>query len=138
MYNPPRYMTKEVVSKVLAEFVSPAAYTVDDAGLPDDVSVLFPGCTLVLIESFESDMHMSFELPSCEPLIDLGSALRWLGDGMSPPTTPGLNTFFSPGASLEKVEYGLRNIFLMVLTHFRETLVGDTGWGERYLASRRR
>jgi hypothetical protein len=132
MYSPKRYMTKQVVTDVLAEFEWPSPYTVDDEGLPDDITVAFPGCLLVFNEGFESDMSMAFELPVSDKLIDLGAAMRSLRDGIEVPETPGLSGHFSPGATLEKVQHGLRDICRRVLAHFRKTLEGDYGWVPRF------
>lgn len=138
MYIPERYMTKGVLADVLAEFEWPAGYTIDDDGLPDEISVIFPGCALVFVESFESDLLMKFEIPAVEELIDLNAALRSLRDGVTVPNTPGLSGYVSPGASLDKVKHGIRDACRKVLTHFRETLLGDSSWVDRYREVERR
>ena len=48
------------------------------------------------------------------------------------PPTPALIKYFSPGASLEKVQNGIRDLCTLVLTHLTPFLLGDQSWIESY------
>ena len=129
MYHPERFMTVDVLSQVLSEFEWPAPYTLED-WLPDSIGVVFPKCTLTFSEGFESDMQLKF----LDRDTGLGNSvtLNEVLISMGGPDTPGLIDYFSPGASLEKVQNEVRDLCTMVLTHFKATLLGDFSWVESY------
>jgi hypothetical protein len=124
MYNPPRYLTVEVLAAILGEFEWPATYSLEDWD-PDGVGVVFPRCTLAFEEGFESEMQVRFvEVHGLDRPVTLTEVTVALG-GLN---TPGLINYFSPAASLDKVKNGTRDLCRILLTHFRSTLLGDPGW----------
>lgn len=129
MYMPPTFLTLDVLEGVLGQFEWPARYTLKR--LPAArVAVQFPGCTLVFVEGFESDMEAKF-LPKDTGLdnaVTVYDALLALGS----PDTPELLDFDAGGASLEKVQKQAHDLCAVVLHHFRSSLLGDFSWVPAY------
>ena len=127
MYNPPTFMTLELLDKLLAEFEWPAPYTLED-DLPDGIVVAFPRCHLYFTEGFESTIQIRFlpeDTGTDEPLT-LGHALSTIASVPPPQIPPTMH------ASLEKVIAGIREQCTLVLTYLRPCLLGDFSWVERY------
>ena len=123
----------DVLAQVLSERDWPAPYKLED-GLPDNIAVVFPKCTLYFEEGFEGDMDVSFSaddtgLDSDVRLHDVLVSMGGVGD-----RTPGLINQFAPAASLDKVKNGIRDLCTILLTHFRPSLTGDFSWVEKYRA----
>lgn len=134
MYNPPTFLTKEVLAEVLAEFSWPAPYTLHH-GL-DGIEVWLPRCHLCVMEGFESDMDLAFlsESTGLESMVSVGDALRVLEtdpDRVMPPE-PKLIDFFGGYASLDKVKNEVRDLLTLLFTYFRPSLEGDFGWTAYY------
>lgn len=131
MYNPPTFMTLELLDQLLAEFEWPAPYTLDDE-LPDGIVVTFPRCHLYFTEGFESAIQIRFlpeDTGADEPLT-LGHALSTIASAPPPQIPPTMH------ASLDKVIAGIREQCTLVLTYLRPCLLGDFGWVERYERTR--
>jgi hypothetical protein len=139
MYNPPTFLTPEVLAEVLAEFPWPAPYTLEE-DLPDGIEIRLPRCHLYVSEGFESDMDLSFlpESTGLDHLVSVGSALRALSEDpdRTLPPPPKLIDYFSPGASLDKVKNELRDLCTLLFTYFRPSLDGDFDWVAAYRAHR--
>lgn len=134
MYNPPTFLTKEVLAEVLAEFSWPAPYTLHH-GL-DGIEVWLPRCHLCVMEGFESDMDLAFlsESTGLEGMVSVGDALRVLEtdpDRVMPPE-PKLIDFFGGHASLDKVKNEVRDLLTLLFTYFRPSLEGDFSWTAYY------
>jgi hypothetical protein len=131
MYNPPTFLTLEVLAEVLAEFPWPAPYILED-DRPDGIEVRLPRCHLYVMEGFESDMDLAFlpESTGLDDMVSVGDALRVLAtdpDRVLPPE-PKLIGFFSPHASLDKVKNEVRDLCTLLFTYFRPSLEGDFSW----------
>jgi hypothetical protein len=114
-----------------ARFAAPKVYHLEDYR-PDGIAVVFPKCTLFFEESFESEMELSFDAEQTG--LDSPVTIKDIFISRGGVETPGLINYFSPGASLEKVKNGIRDLCTIVFTHFRPTLEGDFGWVEAYRA----
>jgi hypothetical protein len=141
MYNPRDYLTEKVAAEVLAEFQWPAPYQLDDC-LPDGIAVIFPKCTLLFSEGFESDMELYFspEDTGFDESITLTGALislREIDPARLGPNPPLIDKHI-PGASLEKVQIGIRNLSMLMLAHLPTCMLGDFSWLEAYKAYRAR
>lgn len=135
MYTPPTFLTPKVLAEVLAEFPWPAPYTLED-DRPDGIEIHLPRCHLYVTEGFESDMYLYFlsQSTGLDNLVDIGDALHVLAtdpDRVLPPE-PKLINFFSPGASLEKVQNEVRDLCTLLFTYFRPSLEGDFSWVAYY------
>lgn len=129
-------MTMAVVAEVLSEFEWPAPYTLDD-WQPDGIAVVFLTCTLVIVESFESEMELEFsdEDTGVEYSLSLTHALmalRAAPDSASLPPTPKLIAHSHFTASLDRVKNGIRNLCTLVLTYLSSYLLGDKSWIQKY------
>jgi hypothetical protein len=132
MYNPPTFLTVEVVAAVLAEFDWPAPYALEQD--EDGVVVRFPQAGLHVIEGFESDMSMTFlreytGLDRNVALVDALVALR--GERDLPEVV--LIDDPEPFATLSKVRNGIQDLCTLVLAYFRPALTGDNSWTQAYL-----
>lgn len=139
MYNPPTFLTPEVLAEVLAEFPWPAPYTLED-DRPDGIEVRLPRCHLYVTEGFESNMELKFlsestGLDHSVSVADALAALREDPDRTLPPR-PKLIDFFSPHASLDKVKNEVRDLCTLLFTYFRSSLEGDFAWVATYQAHR--
>jgi hypothetical protein len=137
MYNPPTFLSADVLSEVLAEFSWPAPYTLDD-DLPDGIEVRLPRCHLYVSEGFESHMSVKFMADSTGldrnvAVIDVLVALR-ADPNRVLPADPPLIKYFSPGASLDKVKNEIRDELTLVFTFCRPSLDGDFDWVPAYRA----
>jgi hypothetical protein len=143
MYMPPTFLTPEVLARILEEYQWPAPYTLEDE-LPDGIAMVLPKCTLFFSEGFESEMNLSFPtVTEFEDSIDLTEVIIALRseDASDDKLAPAPVGRHIPGASLEKVENGIRNRCNWVRTYLGPTLEGDFGWVEtlkRYRARRGR
>lgn len=130
MYNPPEFLTPEVLAEVLAEFTWPAPYTIHR--LLDGIEVRLPRCRLYATEGFESDMDLAFlpESTGLDDIVSVGDALRVLSGDPDRvlPHEPELINFRGTHASLEKVKNELRDWFTLLFTYFRPSLEGDFSW----------
>ena len=136
MYDPPKFLTPEVLAEVLAEFPWPAPYTLKADF--DGIEVRLPRCHLYVTEGFESEMDLAF-LPECtrlDDMVSVGDALRALeaDPDQALPSEPKLINFFGPEASLEKVQNNLRDLLTLLFTYFRPSLEGDFSWVTAYRA----
>lgn len=129
LYMPPKFLTTEVLAAVVAEFVWPETYTLKD-WRPDGIAMIFPRCTLVFYEGFESEMELIFR-PE-ETKLQRTASMNQVLFSQGGPDTPGLIDYFSPEASLEKVQNEIRNLSTTVLYHFRSSLLGDFAWVPAY------
>lgn len=135
MYSPPSFLTIQVLEGILSEFAWPAPYTLEDS-LPDGIWMIFPRCSIEFTEGFESEMNLRFSVEETQTSSNLSlfhaiQALRSDPNHVMPPS-PTLIKYFSPGASLEKVQAGIRDICTLVLTYLRPFLLGDRSWIESY------
>lgn len=140
-YHPQRYMTLEVLADILKEFEWPTPYTLED-DLPDGIVMCFPKSHFYFREGFESEMYLEFltEDTHTDYNLKLGHALSVImpesqRDGN--PITPGLIDYWTPEASLEKVQNGIRDLCTIVLYHLKPCILGDFSWVEKYLESLR-
>ena len=137
MYNPPTFLTPEVLAEVLAEFPWPAPYTLED-DRPDGIEVRLPRCHLYVTEGFESNMELKFlpESTGLDRSVSVGDALGALREDPNRVLLPRpkLIDYFSPGASLDKVKNELRDLFTLLFTYFRSSLEGDFEWVATYRA----
>jgi hypothetical protein len=137
MYMPPRFLTLEVVERIVREFTWPVPYTLEDAH-PDGVWMIFPsGTQFCFYEGFSSDMELQFgddvgdERTGIVSLDHAVIALR--ADPSYPlPPPPKLTGYFAVYASLEKVEYGLRDLCIRALTYLQPYMRGDRYWIDAY------
>lgn len=142
MYEAKRYLTVQVASEVLSEFEWPAAYTLIDR-LPEGVAMVFPKCTPVFSEGFESDMTLRFlpvdtGLKETVTLRHAVVAIKSIHDREHLPPAPALIGDPNPYASLDKVKNGIRDLSTLVLTYLRPCLLGDFSWVEVYKTFKRR
>jgi hypothetical protein len=139
LYDPGQYLTMEVFAKVAAEFDWPAPYLLED-DLPDGVTMVFPQCHLVFIEGFESEIALQF-LPldtGWDHSLAMNGILATIGSELVADAggRPQLNLLrdAAAGASVEKVENGIRGQCTLVLTHFSACIRGDFSWVDTYAA----
>lgn len=138
MYEPKKYLTMQVASEVLAEFEWPERYVLEDWS-PDGIAMIFPKCTLIFSEGFESDMDLVFSaedtgLDETLTLTDALLAIRSTSDPASLPPAPALIRDHIPHASLEKVKIGIRNLSMLILTYLPSCMLGDFSWVGAYRA----
>jgi hypothetical protein len=138
MYDPPKFLTMEVLAAIAAEFEWPAPYTLED-DLPDGILMRFPASNLYFTEGFESEMSLKFltEDTGADETLTLGDAFRAIQSDparFGSPPEPALDETHLPTASLAKVQLGLRNLCKLVLTYFRPCLLGDFSWVDAYRA----
>lgn len=132
MYNPPNFLTVNVLSNILKEFEWPDKYRLED-DLPDGISMVFENCELIFSEGFESEIHLLFsvEQTGTDYNLELFHALQVLrGDNK---IEPKLSGFFSPLASLEKVENEVRDICVLLQFYLLPCISGDFSWVDKYL-----
>lgn len=133
MYNPPTFLTVDVVAGVLAEFDWPAPYQLEEEG--DGVVIRFPRAGLHLIEGFESEMWMTVlgEYTGLDRNVDLTDILVALR-GEQDLAEVSLIDEPEPFATLSKVENGIRDLCTLVLTYLRPALTGNNNfWIGPYL-----
>jgi hypothetical protein len=140
MYEPQKFLTVALASEVLQKLDWPVPYVFED-WLPDGVAMVFPNCTLMFSEGFESDMDLTLSAPEAAPedvvvLADFLLMLRATADRTSLPREPTLTGEPNPQASREKVESGLHNLALLALTFAHHCILGDFSWMESYKAFR--
>lgn len=131
MYSPPTFLTPEVLVEVLAEFLWPAPYTLED-DRPDGIEVRLPRCHLYVTEGFESNMDLKF-LPSTTGLnrsVSVADALEALRKDPARILLPRprLLGYFSPQASVDKVKNELLDLCALPFTYFLSSLQGDFDW----------
>ena len=142
MYNPETYLTLDLVSTIVSKYEWPAPYTLED-DLPDGVIMRFPKCSLYFSEGFESDMDLNFLPQDTGTDIVLGFTHALLAlvpeaeRDPNKPLTPVLTGDDSPGASLDKVKNGLRDLCTIALYHLKPCLLGDFSWVATYQATMR-
>lgn len=132
MYNPPAFLTVDVVADVLAEFDWPAPYTLEED--EDGVVIRFPRAGLHVIEGFESEMWMTLlsEFTGLDRNVDLVDALVALRAERDLPEVALIDDP-EPFATLPKVANGIRDLCTLVLAHFRGWIAGeDDRWVEVY------
>lgn len=129
MYSPPEFLTIPVLAEVLKEFEWPAPYQLEEID-EGAISVIFPACTLLFTEGYESEIELKFlpEDTGLDRAVGVYSILLSQG-GKS---TPGISGYFSPRASLEKVQHGIRDLCTALLHHFRASLSGSFDWVPAY------
>jgi hypothetical protein len=139
MYNPPTFLTRQILDEILSEFKWPAPYTIgDDSCTADGVDVRFPKCTLFFVEGFESEMSLYFSHveTKTEYALTLFTAIHYVLDPQAKQDPnfqePKLTGYFEPAASLEKVKNGLRDICLLLQTYLLPCIEGDFSWVEKY------
>ena len=135
MYNPPTFLTPEVLTEILSEYTWPAMYTLED-DRPDGIEIRLPRCRLYVTEGFESNMDLKFMSESTGvdhsiSVADALAALRKDPDCVLPPR-PKLINYFAPQASLAKVKNELRDLFTLLFTYFSSTLAGNFDWLDVY------
>jgi hypothetical protein len=135
MYNPPTFLTPDVLAEVLAEFPWPEPFNLDD-DRPDGIEIRLPHCHLYVTEGFESSMSLKF-LPESTGLnrsvsvADALTALRKDPERTLPPR-PRLIDYISPQASLDKVRNELRDLCTLLFTYFQGSLSGNFDWVATY------
>jgi hypothetical protein len=135
MYNPPTFLTPEVLAEVLAEFPWLEPFKLDD-DRPDGIKICLPRCHLYVTEGFESSMSLKF-LPESTGLdravsvADALAALRKDPERTLPPR-PRLIDYFSPQASLDKVKNELRDLCTLLFAYFQPSLSGNFDWVATY------
>jgi len=138
MYDPPRFMTPQVLAEVLAEFQWPAGYTLHRDS--DGIEIRLPRCHLYAMEGFESGMDLAFlpESTGLDDMVSVGDAIRVLSTDPARvmPPEPALINFSAGATSLDKVKNDLRDLVTLLFTYFRPSLDGDFSWVTTYLAHR--
>jgi hypothetical protein len=138
MYNPPTFLTPDVLAEVLAEFSWPAPFSLED-DCPDGIEIRLPQCHLYVTEGFESNMNLKFMpdstgLDRSVSVADALAALRKDPQRTLPPR-PKLIDHVSPHASLDKVKNELRDLCTLLFTYFRPSLEGNFDWVAAYRAN---
>jgi hypothetical protein len=136
MYNPPRFLTPEVLDSVMRDFPWPASYTLKPDA--DGIEIRLPRCGLYVTEGFESDMDLSFlpDSTGLDDLVSIGDAIRALeADGTRElPPEPILINFFGPTPSLEKVKSDVHDLLTLLFTYLHPSLDGNLEWLAPYRA----
>jgi hypothetical protein len=140
MYNPPSFLTPEVLAQVLAAFPWPATYVLED-DRPDGIEIRLPRCHLYATEGFESNMDLKFlpESTGLDVSVSVVDAITALcaDPHRTLPQRPKLIACFSPQASLEKVKNELRDLLTLLFTYLEPSLHGDFDWVSAYRISGR-
>jgi hypothetical protein len=140
MYNPPSFLTPEVLAQVLAEFSWPATYVLED-DRPDGIEISLPRCHLYPTEGFESNMDLKFlpESTGLDASVSVVDAITALcaDPHRTLPQPPKLIACFSPQASPEKVKNELRDLLTLLFTYLEPSLRGDFDWVSAYRISGR-
>ena len=135
MYNPPIFLTPEVLAQVLAEFSWPAPYTLED-DRPDGIEIRLPRCHLYATEGFESNMDLKFlsESTGLDTSVSVADAIAALRKDpqRALPQSPKLIDYFSSQASLEKVKNQLRDLLTLLFTYLEPSLSGNFDWVAMY------
>jgi hypothetical protein len=129
MYDPPKFLTVELLSALLEEFTWPEEYTLEDE-LPDGIFMVFPACNLLFTEGFESEMGLQL-VPADTGLdhnVTLAHALQVLRARPGAPPRPTLINHVSPAASLDKVKNGVRDLCTLALAYLGPCIRGDFSW----------
>jgi hypothetical protein len=139
MYNPPTYLTSETLNQILAEFSWPSAFEIREEDCTvDGIKVRFPKCIVYFREGFESDISFYLANPILKDIKYWSSfdLIHYVYEPAIRNTPsfkePALNNFFSPFASLEKVENGLRDICILIKTYLYPCIDGDYSLIEEY------
>ncbi|WP_212005045.1 hypothetical protein [Chitinophaga sp. HK235] len=133
-YDPPTFLTTELVAEIMAEFEWPASYILEDSGLM--VEVKFPRCTLFIQEGFDSDLELRFSTADTHTRYSLSitHALTYLVPEaeMNPDfKPPKLDTNIGIFPTLQKVESGTRNLCLLMQAYLLPCIKGDFGWVDK-------
>jgi len=136
MYNPPRFLTPEVLADVLSEFPWPAPFTLTPDA--DGIEIRLPRCRLYVTEGFESDMDLAFlpESTGLDDMVSIGDVLRALQADSTRglPPEPKLINFVGAVASLDKVKSDVHDLLTLLFTYLRPSLDGDFDWIPVYRA----
>jgi len=132
MYNPPTFLTKEILIQVLNVFEWPASYEIheEDCSI-DGIEVKFPKCTLYFEEGFESEMRLSLANPLSVKnkywtAFDLIHYIYAPICENSPNfQKPNYRNYFSAYATKEKVIFGLMDLCLSLQTYLLPCIKGD-------------
>jgi hypothetical protein len=141
MYNPEKYLTPEILDKLLAEFNWPEKYCVDfDDNSTEGIEVKFPHSSILFIEGFESEIDVKFlneqtNRDENQSSLSIGHALMVLEEeakNRNDFVEPKLSNFFSPEASYEKVIHGVKNMCELIQAYLLPCMMGDFSWVEKY------
>lgn len=142
MYEPPRFLTPALVADVVGALAWPAPYELED-WLPDGVALVFPRCTVLVREGFESTAALTFladELGLAED-VGVGEAVLALRETRAPaslPAPPALHADASPRASAAKLRHAIHDQAQLLLTYLPEAVLGDHAWVDALRAFRAR
>ncbi|MCH9687925.1 MAG: hypothetical protein K0V04_41225 [Deltaproteobacteria bacterium] len=129
------HLNTAIVEEVLAEYEWPVPWEVED-DLPDGILVHFPASGFALSDDYVGDVHLSFlEQHTGAGGVGIPEAMLVLvpePERPPGPLTPGLISDPSTSPSASKTRNELRDLFTILLTHFRPTLLGDFSWAETY------
>jgi hypothetical protein len=129
MYTPPEFLTLQTMEAIVEEFEWPARYQLKELHR-GAIDLCFERCTILFTEGYESEIEASF-VPTdtgLERAVSVYGVLLARG-GVD---TPELSDYFSPDATLEKVQHGIRDLCKTLLCHFRASLLGDFDWVPAY------
>ena len=132
MYNPPNFLTKEVLLEILQEFHWNSPFDIREEDITiDGIRVRFPKSILYFCEGFESDMSVYLLDTSLESNNYI-SSFELINYIYAPEVEcskffvpPKLNNYFSPMASLEKVKFELRDICILLQCYLMPCIDGD-------------
>ncbi len=129
MYKPPEFLTLPVMDAILREFEWPAPYHLKEVHR-GAIDVCFERCTVLITKGYESEMEESF-LPK-EKGLERTAGVYNILLARGGTDAPELSDYFSPEATLEKVQHGIRDLCTTLLYHFRSSLLGDFNWVPAY------
>lgn len=127
-YNPPTFLTEELLNEELEKFKWSEKYSIDWAS--NGLMVVFPKCKVYFQEGFESNMSASiFDLTFKKKYWEIYDLVNYVYE----PIKQNENSFVEPEyhhrmdgfASEEKVRCGIEDLCLTIQTYLMDCINGD-------------
>ena len=136
MYQPPEYISEDLVRAILSEFQWPAEFDVEDE-LPDGINLAFPKSNWYFIEGIGGRVSVEF-LPEDTGENDVRLTIQDALEILSPEVdTCGYDFFDLPGEpSLDKISAGVRRCCQWIHMHLLSVVEGDFNWVEAAVKKR--
>lgn len=135
MYNPKKFLTKEILIEVLECYKWKENYEISEGDCSvDGIKVRFPKCILFFREGFESDMSLYLGDPYLRS-IKYWSSFELINYVFVPelkvkgkPSKPKYLEGLFPFSSSEKVKFELNNLCIAIQYYLQDCLSGDFSW----------
>lgn len=133
------FFSIDILTQILDQYDWPAEYKLEE-GVSGNIKVLFPNCTFIFSEGYESSMSAYFlnsEIGRSDMQYSLTifDAIRTFSDkelNSDLKKNKGFNEYIEPEASKEKIIKGLQNICILLQTYLLPCIKGNFNWLEEY------